>query len=106
MELKRSTIHCGAEGAIGRSEDGSWRTTMLKEYPESMCRAIALAIKDSIAECLSSNRTFCDGSVEADHEAYLELQTRIQNMIQRWDPYMVDLYNNKIDQDYHGFKRI
>ena len=60
----RKHLHSGriahtlpANGSIGLSGAGEFQTSSLKEYPPALCRALALAFSDHIAEVPSSEET-------------------------------------------------
>ena len=47
----RVRVELPRDRALGRDERGHWRTAILKEYPPSLCKALAVSFLHCIHEC-------------------------------------------------------
>ena len=78
---------------IGKSADGTFKSAPAKEYPESLNRAIALAIKDT----LDSNLLGRQSHYPTDHE--IDEVTLHHALFQQFDPYNPEAFQ-KMHADY------
>ncbi len=78
LKLNSMEDYVRPPAAIGRGDEGEWRTSPLKEYPSAMCLSIAQAIGDSMAGrmVVETSERVEDCAAEA-----------LLQYVQAWDPY-------------------
>ena len=84
-------------GLHGRNEDGSWRTTSAREYPPSMCKAIATAIVD---ELLGDYERV--GSVGVPSAAAAQQLESMRPFYASFDPYSAENSHHGLDCMLHN----
>ena len=101
MEEKQIHQHAASLPHAGAAEVGcdeqsrTWRTSHLKEYPPSLCKAFAEGVVAHLAEALQGRGIIEGGMTRSDEdekseEAFRDFINEISHMQQRFDPYLAE----------------